>query len=247
MRFQALFDVRVASFFVACLGVGNLAYSQTNQELGPNASEENRKAIAMLIQAAASEELQGKEFEASDSKEIKIDKTIKVDKGPIKFEETIKVKLGDVSATAKASFNDPVSNMKIAIPELKRKDDLIVRGRCTGSCPFKGKIKAEVLGVSVSLSFSAKASLDATADITFVAAANDTVKVTPKFVKWIGTVKNVEFSDEIADAALSDLATKLVNDWLNRNKEKLMQEANEAIQKAADKGKLSADPNDLFK
>ena len=235
----------------------NTSFGQQQQDkFGPNAAEETRTALSKLLHAAAVKELAKKEFSDEGKEDIRIKKTIPIKKKiklplgkSITIDETIKIdeKLGEAKAKITASFDDPAKLLNVSIPDLRRKSDLEVRGKCSASCPFRGKINAKVLGVPINLSFTAKASLDATADIKFSAAGNDQVTITPTFVNWKGKVSEVKFSDDIADAVLSKLATRLVNNWLEKNKKKLKDHANKAIQQAAKEGKLTADPNELFK
>lgn len=249
----------VSVLFIAAILVSiSQAWSQDvpAAQLGPNAPEKNRETLSAFLRDAAINELQGKTFSASGKDEARIRETIPIRKKiklpfgkSITIDEKIEIdkKLGDVEATATASFVDPAKQLKVTIPELRRKSDLVVRGKCEASCPFHGKVNAKALGIPINVSFAAMATLNATADIAFSAAKNNKVAIKPRFVDWKGRVTEVKFDDEIADAILSKLATKLVNEWLDRNKSRLTDVAHKSLQRAADAGRLTADPDDLFK
>ncbi|WP_166822046.1 hypothetical protein [Thalassoroseus pseudoceratinae] len=97
-------------------------------KLGPNASEENRSTLSALLQDAAIKEFNERTFSASGKDEVRIRETIPIRKKiklpfgeSITIDETIEInkKLGDVEATATASFVGPAKHPKVKIPESK--------------------------------------------------------------------------------------------------------------------------------
>lgn len=203
--------------------------------LGPNAPEENRTKLAKLLRAATVTELQGKVFKATDSQDIKAEKL------------GVEVRLGSATVTAEASCTDPLKNLSVTIPDMRRKGKLEVRTKCNVRCPFSGKVHGEVLGIGYSIPFQAKASLSATADVKFSTDESGKVLIEPTFTEWEGNISDIDFKDEVANAVFSGLAEEAVNDLLKDNRASLMEDANAAVKQAAQAGKLSADPGDLFK
>ncbi|MDB5390997.1 MAG: hypothetical protein JWM11_6643 [Planctomycetaceae bacterium] len=183
----------------------------------PNAPEKDRDAIAELLKKELIKELVDKKLKGTADQGL----------GPFK-----------VMATADFGFVDPKKNLKVKVTTLENHGAKGWRMVALISNPLEGTLQGAGPGIQADARVKSELESRIVASIKLKPVEITKLSAEIEVTEFDGKVKNVKSGNADLDNLLGPLVEQAANNIITNNRDELKKEANRALKKAAEDGKL---------